>query len=681
MTNEHIHIYIPDDCLDVAAARQRVRDILGGSTLPREITVHIPAGEYSSKDFQFTGEDSSRDVHITYAAEKGAVINGGITIPASEWKMPDPEMKERFYDYARENIRMIDLTEYGLTADDWGIIKPIGTYESSRHYDNVPDGNTNEFFCGDRRMTLARYPDTEYAKLDGVVDPGAIVATEKDRNPAAGAYVIGADVNERVKSWKEPTNDVWIFGYLASDWADTSSPIIELDTETRVIKPRYYSRWGVRSDAHYFFYNVPEELDCPGEWYLDRKSGKLYFYPYEGAESADFTYSAMPLIGCEGTVNMTFSGFSMRCTMNDAVVSEGDDMTFTRLYVSNVYGNAVRSTGYRCVVSDSEFTHTGRGGVVINGGDRTTLTPGCNRVTNNYIHDFAEVFVTYNPAVLLNDAGNVCDHNEICNTPHMAIKYTGNDHLIEYNDIHDVVLHSSDAGAIYAGQDWTAYGTVIRYNKIENVGSGEFVPDGIYWDDILSGQSAYRNLLIGVRKHSFMIGGGRENKVEDNVIIDTYVTEEGHLVGHPITYDDRAREGFLREGWMRRAVITEGRGYWCGFEKWPIREGIWAERYPNLAKTKTVFAETDPDDKDFPINTSYVSVCRNVITVREDPFYIWDSVYRYGTIENNPVYNSIDEAGWDTEKRCFKADSPVFRDLPGFENIPVDEIGRKPIEE
>lgn len=678
MLNKHIHIHLPDDCPDVAAARQKVRDILSGPSLPSAVTVHIPAGEYSPKDFQFTEEDSSKDVQITYAAEKGAVINGGLTIPASEWKTPDPDMSARFYDYAKDKIRMIDLTEYGLTSEDWGVVKAIGTYETSRHYDNVADGNINEFFCGGRRMTLARYPDDGYTKLDGVIDPGVLIDS-KERNPNAGEYIIAEAENERVKRWKEPTNDVWLFGYLSCDWADTSSPICEFNTENRTLKPRFYSRWGVRNDALYYFYNVPEELDAPGEWYLDRKSGRLYFYPYDGADSADFSFSSMPLISCSGTSNMTFSGFILRCTMNDAVVSVGDDMTFTRLCVSNVYGNAVRSTGYRCVISDSEFTHTGRGGVVIDGGDRTTLTPGCNRVTNNYIHDFAEVFVTYNPAVLLNGVGNVCDHNEICNTPHMAIKYTGNDHLIEYNDIYNVVLHSSDAGAIYAGQDWAAYGTVIRYNKLENIGGGEFIPDGIYWDDALSGQTAYRNLLIGVRKHSFMIGGGRENKVDDNVIIDTYVNKDGNLEGHPITYDDRAREGFLRAGWFANGVVTEDKGYWGHFKKWPIREGVWAERYPNLAKIKTVFAETDPNDKDFAINPAYVSVTGNVIIVRESPFGIWDSVYEYGNVENNRVYSSTDEAGWDSEKRCFKPDSPIFKDMPGFANIPVDEIGRKPI--
>ena len=34
---------------------------------------------------------------------------------------------------------------------------------------------------------------------------------------------------------------------------------------------------GERSDGRFYFYHILEELDRPGEWYLDRKTGILYF--------------------------------------------------------------------------------------------------------------------------------------------------------------------------------------------------------------------------------------------------------------------------------------------------------------------------------------------------------------------------------------------------------------------
>lgn len=100
--------------------------------------------------------------------------------------------------------------------------------------------------------------------------------------------------------------------------------------------------------------------------------------------------------------------------------------------------------------------------MILTGGDRETLTSSENVVTNNLIYDWSQVYRTYQAAVSLNGVGAVCSHNEIYNSPHEAITYSGNNHVIEYNVIHDVVLESSDAGAIYAGRSWSYYGNVIR---------------------------------------------------------------------------------------------------------------------------------------------------------------------------------------------------------------------------
>lgn len=169
--------------------------------------------------------------------------------------------------------------------------------------------------------------------------------------------------------------------------------------------------------------------------------------------------------------------------------------------------------------------------MILTGGDRETLTSSENVVTNNLIYDWSQVYRTYQAAVSLNGVGAVCSHNEIYNSPHEAITYSGNNHVIEYNVIHDVVLESSDAGAIYAGRRWSYYGNVIRYNCIYNIGSEDFTPSGIYFDDALSGQEAYGNLLINIPGCAFLLGGGRDLKIENNQIINAAT---------PIYYDDRA---------------------------------------------------------------------------------------------------------------------------------------------
>ncbi len=57
------------------------------------------------------------------------------------------------------------------------------------------------------------------------------------------------------------------------------------------------------------------------------------------------------------------------------------------------------------------ITHTGKGGIYISGRDTENLTPGNSKADNNYIHDWSEIYQTYQPAVTLLGVGNVCSHN------------------------------------------------------------------------------------------------------------------------------------------------------------------------------------------------------------------------------------------------------------------------------
>ena len=449
------------------------------------------------------------------------------------------------------------------------------------------------------------------------------------------------------------------------DWADSSTPIT-VDTVNRRIFPKYVSRYGAVKGANYYLYNVPEELDAMYEWYLDRKTGKMYFYPAEDAETIDFYCCEKPLISCKNTCNMEFRNLTLRCTMGNGIQCDGKNMTFCRILVKNIAGDAMVVNGTDNLVDTCEVTHTGKGGIYIGGGDRQTLTPGRNRVTNCFIHDFSEVYQTYQPGVRLSGVGNICDHCEICNSPHSAIMYSGNEHLMEYNYIHDMVLMSSDAGAIYAGFDWCAHGCILRYNRLERIGQGEFHPDGIYWDDGHSGQTAYGNLIIGVGKNGFLVGGGRENTVEGNVLIDC---------GTPVSYDDRNRDGFVNDGWARAAVNKPDAPHWQHLKAVPYNQGIWKEKYPLLSKIISDFDKYD--DPDFPINPTYCSVQNNiVIDAKGRVGSIAKSVYTYSTVENNPVYTTAEEAGLNTDTWTFAPDSPVFAAIPDFVNLPVEQMGR-----
>lgn len=657
-----------------AEARSLVRSVLADpENLPEEITVHLTEGQYSPDDFIFTKEDCAQNCRVIWQGEESAILHGGLTIPKEQWQMPDAEMAARFPEEIRDKVRMADLTAYGFSYEDWGEMQTIGAFCSVEKYTDVPKGSRCEAFCGDQRMTIARYPNEGYLQLDAVADVGDCAEFPAQNyyrdwgernNHRGGIYIIDRKTNAHISKWADPST-AWAFGYFMWDWADSSTPIT-VDNVNRRIFPKYVSRYGAVKGADYYLYNVPEELDSMYEWYLDRKTGKMYFYPSDDAENIDFYCHEKPLISCKNTENMTFRNLTLRCTMGNGVQCDGQNMIFEKILVKNIAGDAMVINGTGNLADTCEVTHTGKGGIYIGGGDRQTLTPGNNRVTNCYIHDFSEVYQTYQPGVRLSGVGNICDHCEICNSPHSAIMYSGNEHIMEYNYIHDMVLMSSDAGAIYAGYDWCANGTVIRYNRLERIGKGQFQPDGIYWDDGLSGQTAYGNLIINVGKNGFLVGGGRENTVESNVIINCRI---------PIQYDDRNREGFVNDGWARAAVNKPDAPHWQHLKAVPYDQGIWKEKYPLLSKI--VYDFDKYDDPDFPINPTYSSVKGNIIIDKDGNLgLIAKSVYTYSSVTDNPVYSTEEEAGLHPDTWQFGDDSPVFKMFQGFENLPVDQMGR-----
>lgn len=644
------------------------------------VTVCVHAGEYYTRGLRLTREDSgSESCPITYRAygDGEVILNGGAVLHTDDFEPIPDEIRDRLRGDAKEKVLQIDLTRYGLTKEDWGEIHPIGKFGSEEKYDSYKPGANCELFFNGRRMTLARYPSHDFMELDAVADVGDAwefpeqnyyYPWKERRNHRGGTYIIDRYTTERLKGWKSHEG-IWAYGYFYHDWADSSTPIKAFDLNQRSFFPEYVSLYGARKGGLFYFFNVLDELDNPGEWYLNRESGMLYFYPPQSLSGArvEMTITEQSILTLDHADHITFDGFTLRGTRADAVSFEADDCTFRRLTITGVMGNAVKGKGYRNRVAECDISHVGKGGVWLEGGDHETLTPGENIADNNLIHDWAEVFFTYYGGVNLYGVGNVCSHNELYNAPHSAIFYYGNDHVVEYNHIHDVVMHSSDAGAIYSGQDWAAQGSVIRYNCLYNIGGANFHPDGIYFDDMLSGQTAYGNLLIDVKKNGFLIGGGRDNHVYNNIIVNA---------GTGITYDNRGRDGFLNNGWAIQSVNDYEKGsMWVRLRQSPYQSEIWAKKYPSLARLSHDFS--DPQHPDFGPNPSYGYVHDNlVIDMNCSVGSFFEGVTTYSRIENNFAYASEEDAGMKPDEYIVYDGSPARRDMPAFENLPIEKMGR-----
>ncbi|MGI6773241.1 MAG: right-handed parallel beta-helix repeat-containing protein [Acutalibacteraceae bacterium] len=660
----------------IERARDAVRSL--DKTGRSSVTVCLMAGEYRTDGLEFTEEDGGTEsCPVKYCAygDGEAVINGGFSLTKDDFSPLSGEIANRLKANVRSKVLTADLYECGLTAEEIGEILAIGSYNTAGIYSKGA-GVFCELFFADRRMTLARYPDKgEFLKTgdivyDSLAENNAPQGWSGFVNPPGDKFKMDKKTASRVASWST-LDDVWMMGYWRFDWADGSTPVKSVSGNT--IESTYASFYGMKKDAPYYFFNVLEELDSPGEYYIDRENGILYFYPDQDLSSGEIflTVTQNPVISSSAGY-LTFENLTIQGTRVNGMEVNADNTTVKGCTVRNIGGTAVIVNGYNNLVTECDIYHTGRGGIYLTGGDRDNLIPGNNRADNNYIHDWSEVYITYQAGVRLVGVGNICSHNEMCRSPHQAITYSGQNHIIEYNEIYEVVLQSHDAGAIYAGRSWTDYGTEIRYNCIYNLGSGDFEPDGIYLDDGLSGQSVYGNLLLNVPGNGLLLGGGRDLTVKNNIIINSR---------RGITYDARVIEGVLDENfWFGHG--RKNTGLWIGLYNSPWQTDVWKEAFPQMSKISDDF--DDVENPYFGPNPAFSVVSDNIVISKSPVPNIGSMntfVTKFSTVEHNAVINfgAILSVFPNIGKRDYtvNADSMFLYELTDdFYNLPLSEIGR-----
>lgn len=615
-----------DDANDGSKARP-VRTAERALELSRSMTkeskvISFAEGEYAVSSLRLTEEDNG----TVFYGEDNVVFNGGVTLNTSDFKP------------YQDGIQVLDLKPYGVTKEQIGDIKAFGQYNTAEKYGEAGSLYC-ELFCGGERMTLARYPNKgEMLKTGEILDNGDSYETyTKDgtqrnpdwadmTNPRGGTFAVDPSLTERMKTWKN-SSDVWLFGYFQYDWADSTTPLASYSDNS--VTTEYASVYGFKEGADYYFFNIFEELDEEGEWYIDKENLLLFFLPPSDftQKSLELSLDTNDLVTLENANDVTFDGITFCGTRAGAIKGSGKNITVKNCTVRNVGENAVELTGEQILIENNTVTATGKAGILLTGGDRETLRSSGNVVTNNLIYNWSQVYRTYQAAVALHGVGGVCSHNEIYDSPHEAITYSGNNHIIEYNVIHDVVKESSDAGAIYAGRSWSYYGNVIRYNCLYNIGTDDFKASGIYFDDALSGQEAYGNLLVNVKGYAFLLGGGRDLTVTDNIIVNA---------GTPFSYDDRAIAGIEDGGWFTHAK-TPGEGLWATLEEVDIHSAAWQKAFPQLSAFSDDYAE--PDNAAFVPNPANSTVSGNIVVgAKKDLGDIAKRVTKFSTVEDNRLY-------------------------------------------
>ena len=387
-----------------------------------------------------------------------------------------------------------------------------------------------------------------------------------------------------LKRWaRSPDAEIHIFP--AWGWVNAILSLDRVDLKQHVayVKNKNCTQ-DIRNGNRYFVANVREALDRPGEWFIDRAAGRLYYWPKhddfarrgvvapaldrlvdiagdvddEAEAEGQIKGDAQPAVEKSArrrwVTHITLRGFTFRHTrysLEMANVYTPDDAavwlrrakhcTIENCTFPRVGGYAVRlslSARHNHVLGNT-ITDAGQGGVLMVG-YQTRTQPTDNTVAGNTIARCGRIWKHVAGVYVTTGSRNRIAHNTITDMPRYGIslksfrKGSASHHnVVEYNDIRRTNLETNDTGAIETlGRDREDSGNVIRGNLIlDSVGlktteTGEFLTPfytwGVYLDDYSSGTLVYGNIIARAYLAAAFVHTGRNNVFENNIFVDCH---------------------------------------------------------------------------------------------------------------------------------------------------------------
>jgi len=542
----------------LVAAQRAVRRLKKRGRLPGPVRVVLRGGRYElRRPLVFTPRDSgmpavvhqwrveAEEAPVTYAAYPGEtpVISGGRRI--KRWRRDEIDGRE---------VWVASLP--AVKSGKWAF---------------------RQLFVNGQRRLRPRLPREGEFHVEKLIDPG------DDAKPWVGGnhrFVYGEG---DLRTWRN-LQDVEILAMHV--WYSSRMNIASLDEKRRVVnldrgsQGRLIGSHLSALQAAYYVENVFEAIR-PGEWYLDRPAGKLYYMPLAGedADTAEVIAPALDeLMVLDGDAEtgafieaLHFEGLSFEhnrwrrppvvagkrrkghskpkavggygqaaVQVPGAVQAKGLRFcSFERCRFANLGTYALELVGgcRDVLIGGNEFADLGAGGVKVwhvagRGDDPRTAEPpyvhGCRRirVTDNHIHHCGLDELSAVGILVGRCSGNEISHNHIHHLYYTGISVGwtwgyGDENNAYGNVIEHNLVHDIGQGKLSdMGGIYTlgqARGTRIRLNVFHHVISRDYGGWGIYPDEGSSELLIEHNLVYRCKSASFHQHFGRNNLVRNNI--------------------------------------------------------------------------------------------------------------------------------------------------------------------
>lgn len=414
-----------------------------------------------------------------------------------------------------------------------------------------------QLFINGKRRPRARSPNSGFYRVAKLI-PGPPVPNAK---PVARDKFIFAPGD--LHPWQQ-LEDLDLV--LMHSWENSIHPLKNIDTTSNLVEfaAPLKEWWGLgywEDHQRYFVENARELLDAPGEWYLDRKTGELTYWPMPGERLSEtqifapvltnfIRFAGQPETG-QCIRNVTIRGLTFHHA--DWVLDpKGNSSTQAAVEVP---ATITADGTLNCVIETCEIAHVGTYGIWFRRGCKDCriqhnrlfdLGAGGIRVgeeqpakddiaetsrtlvDNNHIFHGGQVYPGCVGIWVAQSSGNRISHNDIHDLYYTGISVGWNwglesnrttNNIIEFNHVHDLgqgVL--SDAGLIYCLG--VSPGCVIRNNVLHDLWpySTPALGWGIYLDAHCGNYLVESNLVYNTLSGGLMFNnGGHEHVLRNNI--------------------------------------------------------------------------------------------------------------------------------------------------------------------
>lgn len=707
-----IEIYVATDGNDITGdgtyekpfatmtrAKNEVKKI---KALNKPIDVIFREGTYRiNKVTSFTSEDSGSAIApITYRAAKDEKVyfSGSKVLDVAEFKpVTDPSVKARMYEHVHDKVLQMDLSSQGLSRKDIDFAAinkeiPAATGMLGNHASVL---ETVKLFLNDRVQNISRWPNTGFALIENCVRG----ATSKS-TPFDGGRIYFS--NPEPLRWTE-AKDAYVEGLMYYEWSEESIPIKSINVNEMSIDLYRYGYYGLRNDHEYCVKNLIEEIDIPGEWYIDFDKMILYYYPQREFEDGDiFEISTLKqaFISINGTNYVNFKDITFKNSLGliESKINPVGTDHFGKYSATNEFedfgggieiGNKasniiidgcvfkdIGGTGVRIIpikdkntgwanmnltIQNCDFYRCSYKAIMYATGNSNLLEHGNLNIKNNFF---------YGNGVLSMYGGMNCgftiENNLIVKCFDHAIRCDGTEYNVNNNEINYGAYGMSDMGAIYAGRNVTEHGSSISRNLIMNYGPSpegirSFRTSGVYLDDCVGGITLTQNMSTARSKNygstAIDYGGGPDVKYYGNISADAQI---GYYIGNRVGYGTQ---------YLTSALNTSESNIRNGWD-------IWTTKYPEVARMKAWYDDPTLYDARVYI-TENLSTFNDTALMRTS----FDKMpYLTGTIDDaieindKSIYVDADNYDYRLKMEAVKKYN-LPSSLPNEENLDINTIG------